>query len=41
MQDTHFYLPKDKIDRLAVVYSVTGEGALERAPDPGGVGQGA
>lgn len=42
MQDTHFYLPEEKRDRLTVVYSVTGEGALERAPNPGGmVGQGA
>lgn len=41
MNDTHFYLPKNKKDRLAVVYSAT-ENGLERAPDPGGmVGQGA
>ena len=41
MSDTHFYLPKSKTDRLAVVYSSTDDG-LERAPDPGGmVGQGA
>lgn len=41
MKDTHFYLPKDKNDRLAVVYSSTEDG-LERAPAPGGmVGQGA
>lgn len=41
MKDTHFYLPKDKNDRLAVVYSSTEDG-LERAPVPGGmVGQGA
>ena len=32
MKDTHFYLPKEKKDRLAVVYSV-GEKGLERAPD--------
>jgi len=41
MVDTHFYLPENKKERLAVVYSVTEDG-LERAPDPGGmVGQGA
>ena len=42
MQDTQFYLPASKADRLAVVYSATESGKLERAPDPGtGVGQGA
>jgi CubicO group peptidase (beta-lactamase class C family) len=42
MQDTQFYLPSNKVDRLAVVYSATESGKLERAPDPGaGVGQGA
>ena len=41
MEDTHFYLPFDKRDRLATVYSATNDG-LERAPDPGHmVGQGA
>jgi len=41
MIDTHFYLPPEKADRLAVVYSATDSG-LVRAPDPGGmVGQGA
>ncbi len=41
MNDTHFYLPEEKRDRLAVVYSSTEEG-LERAPDPGTMaGQGA
>ena len=40
MEDTHFYLPKDKVDRLAAVYSKEGE-KLERAPSPGHmVGQG-
>lgn len=34
MKDTHFYLPKSKADRLAVVYSLTEKG-LERAPDVG------
>ncbi len=42
MQDTHFYIPSAKKERLAVVYSDTGAGRLERAPNPGGmVGQGA
>ncbi len=42
MADTHFYLPRDQRDRLAVVYSAKPGGGLERAPDPGGmVGQGA
>ena len=41
MEDTHFYLPFDKRDRLATVYSATNDG-LERAPSPGRqVGQGA
>ena len=40
MEDTHFYLPESKVDRLATVYS-TAENGLERAPDPGHmVGQG-
>jgi CubicO group peptidase (beta-lactamase class C family) len=42
MQDTHFFLPRLKQDRLSVVYSVSDAGTLLRAPDPGGgVGQGA
>jgi CubicO group peptidase (beta-lactamase class C family) len=42
MKDTQFYLPESKADRLAVVYSATAAGGIERAPDPGGmVGQGA
>jgi CubicO group peptidase (beta-lactamase class C family) len=41
MNDTHFYLPKNKNERLTVVYSST-ENGLERAADPGDmVGQGA
>ena len=41
MEDTHFYLPKNKSDRFSVVYSSTEDGLL-RSPDPGGmVGQGA
>ncbi len=34
MHDTHFYLPKAKKDRLAVVYSSTDNGIV-RAPDKG------
>ena len=42
MDDTHFFLPADKVDRLATVYSATDSGGIERAPDPGHmVGQGA
>ena len=42
MQDTHFYLPESKRNRLAVVYSAKQGGGIERAPNPGGmVGQGA
>ncbi len=41
MYDTHFYLPKDKFNRLATVYSST-ENGLQKAPSPGEmVGQGA
>ena len=41
MHDTHFYLPRDKANRLAVVYSHTPTG-LVRAPATGGmVSQGA
>lgn len=42
MQDTYFYLPPAKKDRLAVVYSAKDDGSIVRAPDPGGsVGLGA
>ena len=42
MEDTHFFLPAGKVDRLATVYSATDAGGIERAPDPGHmVGQGA
>ena len=42
MDDTHFFLPAGKVDRLATVYSATDGGGIERAPDPGHmVGQGA
>ncbi|MDX2304474.1 MAG: serine hydrolase domain-containing protein [Microscillaceae bacterium] len=41
MTDTHFYLPKEKSNRLATVYSSSEKG-LSKAPEPGGmVGQGA
>lgn len=41
MNDTHFYLPKAKANRLAGVYS-SKDGVIERAADPGKmVGQGA
>lgn len=40
MEDTHFYLPKEKVNRLATVYSKE-EDELELAPAPGHmVGQG-
>ena len=42
LDDTHFFLPPAKTDRLAAVYSSTEDGRIERAPDPGHmVGQGA
>jgi len=42
MEDTCFYLPPEKRDRLTVVYSATEDGGIERAPDPGHMtGQGA
>ena len=42
MDDTHFFLPAGKVDRLATVYSATDAGGIEPAPDPGHmVGQGA
>ena len=42
LNDTHFFLPQTKINRLATVYSSTDSGGIERAPDPGHmVGQGA
>ena len=40
MRDTHFYLPANKKDRLAVVYT-PGDSGIVRAPDPGNFGQGA
>ena len=41
LDDTHFFVPEDKVERLATVYS-SGDEGLDRAPDPGHmVGQGA
>jgi CubicO group peptidase (beta-lactamase class C family) len=40
MNDTHFYLPRGKRDRLATVYANV-DGRLERAPEDGSAGQGA
>ncbi len=40
MHDTHFYLPRNKRDRLATVYARI-DGRLERAPEAGSAGQGA
>ncbi len=37
MKDTHFYLPQDKINRFATVYSAFADKPLERAPDAGTV----
>ena len=39
MVDTYFYLPVEKRDRLASVYSAKEDGSIMRAPD-GGMGQG-
>jgi len=41
MDNTHFFLPENKIDRLATVYSSIDGGGIERSPSPGHmVGQG-
>lgn len=40
MSDTHFYLPVEKRDRLATVYSSVPGSAIERAPDGGVMQQG-
>ena len=37
MNDTHFYLPESKRDRLATVYSLGAAGHIERTPDQGGM----
>ena len=36
MNDTHFYLPPAKRNRLAVVYAAKEQGGIERAPETGG-----
>jgi CubicO group peptidase (beta-lactamase class C family) len=41
MNDTYFYLPKEKAQRFATVYSANKNGPVTRAPEPGAmVGQG-
>jgi len=41
MTDTYFYLPEEKVSRLATVYSLEKNGPVTRAPEPGKmVGQG-
>ena len=35
LQDSHFFLPPEKVDRLATVYSSIGDGSVDRAPNPG------
>lgn len=35
MPDTFFFVPAEKVSRLATVYSSKGDGLLERAPDEG------
>ena len=35
MKDTHFYLPQEKLNRFATVYSAFADKPLERAPDAG------
>lgn len=35
MKDTHFYLPQNKVNRLATVYSAYPEKPIERTPDAG------
>ncbi len=41
MVDTHFYLPKNKTERLATSYMAYEGKPLDRSPDPGlGIGQG-
>lgn len=35
MKDTYFYLPQNKVNRLAAVYSAYADKPLERAPDSG------
>ena len=37
MNDTYFYVPESKRDRLATVYSLGTTGRIERTPDQGGM----
>jgi CubicO group peptidase (beta-lactamase class C family) len=37
MNDTHFYVPESKRDRVATVYSLEAAGRLVRTPDQGGM----
>jgi len=37
MDDTHFYLPESKLDRIAVVYSAKETGGIERTADGSGL----
>jgi CubicO group peptidase (beta-lactamase class C family) len=37
MNDTHFYVPDSKRDRVATVYSLGANGRIERTPDQGGM----
>ena len=37
MEDTHFYLPQEKAERLAVVYTPADNGGLEPVPQQGGM----
>lgn len=37
MNDTHFYVPDSKRDRVATVYSLGATGRIERTPDQGGM----
>lgn len=37
MDDTHFYLPESKLDRIAVVYSAKETGGIERTADGSGM----
>ena len=37
MNDTHFYVPESKRDRVATVYSLGANGRIERTPDKGGM----
>jgi CubicO group peptidase (beta-lactamase class C family) len=40
MTDTHFFLPREKVSRLAVVYTPSASGEIARADGPWGAGQG-